>query len=141
MNQSSNFLSDIIFYFQAYARRINRKYIQPWWRIGLGLLIWGILLWFAVQIEFGVVFGIISVFVLVYLGLDRTSRNRRRQDPNAKKGLSAWSVFNPNFEKVHWMLPNLNVRWELLDMDKNREMNSFNSSNIYNLYLKMNVKS
>jgi hypothetical protein len=59
-------------------------------RIGLKVLLWLILFAIFVRIEFGVVYVVVSSLVLIYLNTNK----RKRQ------GVSAYSVFNPNVERL-----------------------------------------
>ncbi|CAF0831831.1 unnamed protein product [Rotaria sordida] len=65
--------------------------ISSWKIILLKFFIWLILLLIFIRLEFGVIYFIISLLYLMWSNLG--SRRRRNQ-------LSAYSVFNPNFEKI-----------------------------------------
>ena len=69
---------------------------SPWWMIGLKALLWLALFGFFVEIEFGVVFFLSSVFYFMY-----TSMTRRKRKSSE---LSAYSVFNKNFERIEGTL-------------------------------------
>lgn len=59
---------------------------------GLKVLLWGLLWTIFVEIGFGVVFVIASMFYFLYITM--------RSGPRDGKKLSAYSVFNPNFERI-----------------------------------------
>ena len=65
--------------------------INSWQIILLKLFVWLTLFLIFIRLEFGAIYFIISVLYLMWSSLD--SRRRRNQ-------LSAYSVFNPNFEKI-----------------------------------------
>ena len=65
--------------------------ITNWKIIFLKFLIWLTLFVIFLRLEFGVIYFIISLLYLIWNSLD--SRRRRNE-------LSAYSVFNPNFEKI-----------------------------------------
>uniref|UniRef100_A0A2R5L678 Putative conserved plasma membrane protein n=1 Tax=Ornithodoros turicata TaxID=34597 RepID=A0A2R5L678_9ACAR len=55
--------------------------------------LWFLLMTLAVHVEFGAVFFILSLFYVIFTNL--------RTSPRKKGELSAYSVFNPNFETIH----------------------------------------
>ena len=65
---------------------------RPWYITALYLILWLLLWGFFVEVEFGVVFIILSAFAFIVLSL-RGSRRRIGQ-------LSAYSVFNENCESI-----------------------------------------
>ncbi|CAF3014045.1 unnamed protein product [Rotaria sp. Silwood2] len=65
--------------------------ISSWQIILLKLFVWLTLFLIFIRLEFGAVYFIISLIYLMWSNLG--SRRRRNQ-------LSAYSVFNPNFEKI-----------------------------------------
>lgn len=65
--------------------------ITNWKIIFLKFLIWLTLFVIFIRLEFGIIYFIISLLYFIWNSLD--SRRRRN-------GLSAYSVFNPNFEKI-----------------------------------------
>ena len=69
---------------------------SPWWMIGLKALLWLTLFGFFVEVEFGVVFVLSSIFYFMYTSM------RRRKRKNSE--LSAYSVFNKNFERLEGTL-------------------------------------
>ncbi len=69
---------------------------KPWTRdevftLALKTLLYIIFLIISIKIEFGIVYFIVSGIVIIYIN---TSSNRN------KSGLSAYSVFNPNMERI-----------------------------------------
>ena len=60
----------------------------------LKFLLWIILLIIFIKLEFGIVYFVVSLLFLIYFN---TSVRR-------KSGLSAYSVFNPNLERLHGTL-------------------------------------
>lgn len=69
---------------------------SPWWMIGLKALLWLTLFGFFVEVEFGVVFVVSSVFYFIYSSM----RGSKRKSSE----LSAYSVFNKNFERIEGTL-------------------------------------
>ena len=69
---------------------------SPWWMIGLKVLLWLALFGFFVEIEFGVVFVLSSILFFIYTSMRRTKRRSSE--------LSAYSVFNKNFERIEGTL-------------------------------------
>ena len=65
---------------------------STWWIFVLKVLLWVLLFGFFVQVEFGMVFLVSSAMYLMY-----TSMRGSRRKPSE---LSAYSVFNKNFEKI-----------------------------------------
>jgi hypothetical protein len=64
-----------------------------WKIIVIKLLLWLTLLLIFIRLEFGSIYFIVSLLYLIWSSLG--SRRRRQRDQ-----LSAYSVFNPNFEKL-----------------------------------------
>ncbi|KAK7104005.1 hypothetical protein V1264_018784 [Littorina saxatilis] len=64
-----------------------------WVLFGLKILLWLILWGIFIELQFGAVFFAVSALVFVYKNT-RTGRGRK------KKSLSAYSVFNPNCERL-----------------------------------------
>ena len=62
-----------------------------WQIVLLKLLVWLTLLIIFIRLQFGVIYFIISLFYLIWTNLG--TRRQRHQ-------LSAYSVFNPHFEKI-----------------------------------------
>ena len=69
---------------------------RPWYITALYIILWLLLLGFFVEVEFGVVFIILSAFAFIVLSL-RGSRRRIGE-------LSAYSVFNENCEQIEGTL-------------------------------------
>ena len=68
-----------------------------WWIFGLKILLW-ILIWgFFIEVEFGLVYFVVSALVFLVVSL-RGGRKR------ASGELSAYSVFNKNFESIQGTL-------------------------------------
>ena len=65
---------------------------RPWYITALCVILWLLLFGFFVEVEFGIVFVILSAFVFIVLSL-RGSRRRIGE-------LSAYSVFNENCEQI-----------------------------------------
>jgi len=65
--------------------------VTNWEIIVIKFLLWLTLLIIFIRLEFGAIYFIISVLYLMWSTMD--SRRRRNE-------LSAYSVFNPNFEKI-----------------------------------------
>eukprot|EP00123_Amoebidium_parasiticum_P020200 comp44854_c0_seq1/m.47518 comp44854_c0_seq1/g.47518 ORF comp44854_c0_seq1/g.47518 comp44854_c0_seq1/m.47518 type:complete len:152 (-) comp44854_c0_seq1:241-696(-) len=64
----------------------------------LKFLLWWLLLGFFAEHEFGTVYFTFSLFALVFSNLDWSGKRRKKGD------LSAYSVFNPNFETLEGTL-------------------------------------
>ena len=73
------------------ANQINKSFMI---NVVLKFLLWIILLIIFIKLEFGIVYFVVSLLFLIYFN---TSVRR-------KSGLSAYSVFNPNLERLHGTL-------------------------------------
>lgn len=73
----------------------NRK--SSWWLTGLKILLWFLLWGFFIEVEFGLAYFVSSGLVFVVLSL----RGGRKRKPGE---LSAYSVFNKNFEAIEGTL-------------------------------------
>ena len=71
---------------------LNDSESSSWWLFALKALLWVLLFGFFVQIEFGMVFLVSSGLYLMYASM----RGSRRKPSE----MSAYSVFNKNFEKI-----------------------------------------
>ena len=69
----------------------NVKYLN----IFLKFLLWLIIFIIFIKLEFGLVFFIISMIIAIYLNTSSNSRKLK-----TKNNLSAYSVFNPNLERI-----------------------------------------
>lgn len=73
-------------------------------KIVLSFLLWAILFAIFIKLEFGVVYFVISLLVVIYL-------NTGRRKPGTK---SAYSVFNPNVERIQGQLTAEQLQQNLL---------------------------
>lgn len=73
-------------------------------KIVLSFLLWAILFVIFIKLEFGVVYFVISLLVIIYL-------NTGRRKPGTK---SAYSVFNPNVERIQGQLTAEQLQQNLL---------------------------
>lgn len=73
------------------------KYSSSWWLTVLKVVLWFLVWGFFIEVEFGVVYFIVSALVFLVVSL-RGSRNR------APGELSAYSVFNKNCEAIEGTL-------------------------------------
>ena len=69
----------------------EKESVRDWKIIAIKFLIWLTLFVIFIRLEFGAIYFIVSLLYLMWYSLD--SRRRRNE-------LSAYSVFNPNFEKI-----------------------------------------
>lgn len=69
-----------------------------WWQTGLKIVLWLLLWGFFIEVEFGVVYFVVSGLVLLVLSLRGGSGKR------APGELSAYSVFNKNCEAIEGTL-------------------------------------
>ena len=67
------------------------NYIQ----IALKTLLWLVLFAIFIKLEFGVVYFVVSLIIIIYMNTNIGNKQR---------GLSAYSVFNPNLERIHGTL-------------------------------------
>ncbi|CDW54835.1 SAYSvFN domain containing protein [Trichuris trichiura] len=65
-------------------------------KILLFTLLWLLLLSVAIYVEFGCVYALSSAFVILWLNTSR----RKKQNEAQQQQLSAYSVFNPNCERL-----------------------------------------
>lgn len=72
-------------------------YLNQYWLIVIKLLLWLIIYYYSIKFEFGLFYLIITIIYLIINNLSSTS--------NGNQLLSAYSVFNPNQERL---LGNLN---------------------------------
>ena len=84
---------------QIYANELFIKFCTKLSRIPvvgnasiLKILLWLILFGLFVELEFGIVYVIISLFVIIYFNTSTTKRSKNK--------LSAYSVFNKDYEKI-----------------------------------------
>lgn len=75
----------------------HSKRPSPWWMTGLKILLWVLLWGFFIEVEFGMVYLVASGLVLIVLSL----RGGKKRAPDE---LSAYSVFNKNFETIEGTL-------------------------------------
>lgn len=66
---------------------------NSWWITGLKILLWLLVWGFFIEVEFGLVYFVLSGFVFIVMSL-RGGRKRESGE------LSAYSVFNKNFEVI-----------------------------------------
>ncbi|KAK5575096.1 hypothetical protein RB653_010352 [Dictyostelium firmibasis] len=67
-------------------KRIGKNY----WKLLLKVLIWMAIQYYFIKIEFGAVFFVFSCFALILMNLGKRDKN----------SLSAYNVFNKNFENI-----------------------------------------
>ena len=75
----------------------GKQHSQSWWSTGLKFLLWLLVWGFFIEVEFGMVYLVVSGLVFIVLSL-RGGRKRRPGE------LSAYSVFNENFEAIEGTL-------------------------------------
>lgn len=70
---------------------------HSWWITGLKILLWLLIWGFFIEVEFGAVYLVASGLLFIVLSL----RGGRKREPGE---LSAYSVFNKNFEAIEGTL-------------------------------------
>ncbi len=83
-----------IFPSKSEEKEVEEESVTTNWQIILiKFFLWLTLFVIFIRIEFGSVYFVVSLLYLMWCSLDRRRRRQRNE-------LSAYSVFNPNFEKI-----------------------------------------
>lgn len=83
-----------------------------YFNIFLKFLLWAILFAIFIKLEFGLVYFIVSILIIIFLN----TRNYKEKKSSSTNKLSAYSVFNPNLERIGGTLTSEQIEKSLVNM-------------------------
>ena len=83
-------------------------------RLSLKVALWAVLWAIFIRIEFGAVYFVVSLLVIICLNTRTGAKHRNRQ--RGTHGLSAYSVFNPNLERLPGQITSEQLERNLVQM-------------------------
>ncbi|KAL9656621.1 hypothetical protein ABK040_002893 [Willaertia magna] len=87
---------DLKWYYSYYKFK-SQQFIKKRWKLLILLFVWCFGFYFMKKNEFLTIYIIITIIGLMFtIGLDWREKTKEEKE----KSLSAWSVFNKNFEKI-----------------------------------------